>query len=117
MFPARFAAPVFEGAHWGHHGFAGYPVADRFLAEPYYNHYGDYPYAAAEVDNYLDFAENDFADAYGYGYAPYAHGIRGHYGYPMDLTYLKGTDKASAVIKGLSGVANAGINIAKAFGK
>ena len=98
MIPTHFAAPVFEGAHWGHHGFAGYPVADRFLAEPYFNHYNNF--AAAEVDHYLD---NDFADyGYGYDHAPFAHGIHGHYahGYPMDLTYLRKTKPAS---KGFSG--------------
>ena len=88
MIPTHFAAPVFEGAHWGHHGFAGYPVAEPFLAEePFYNHYDNF--AAAEVDHYLD---NDF----GYDYAPFAHGVHGHlahaygHGYPMDLAYLKG---------------------------
>ena len=70
MIPTHFAAPVFEGAHWGHHGFAGYPVAEPFLAEePFYNHYDNF--AAAEVDHYLD---NDF----GYDYAPFAHGVHGH---------------------------------------
>ena len=119
----HFAAePLYDGAFWGNHGYAGYAgypaaygVGAPYLAEPYFG--GESLYAA-DVDNFLD---------HGYGYdAPHLHGDYhgfAHGAYPMDLTYLKGKKKptkatqAGAVIRGLAGIAGQAVGIARAFGK